>query len=47
MGVVQNKKSLVQLEKLSASSLIRRRLAVVMVHLKMSENIKEASTLIE
>ena len=47
MGVITTKKSLAQLEKLSTSSFCRRRLAVVMVRLKMSENMKEAVTFIE
>ena len=47
MGVVPNKKSLVQTEKLSASSFCRRRLAVVMMRIKMAETLKEACTFIE
>lgn len=47
MGVITTKKSLVQLEKISTASFCRRRLAVVMVKLKMSENLKEAVTFIE
>ena len=47
MGVITTKKSLVQLEKLSTASFCRRRLAVVMVRLKMSENLKEACRFIE
>lgn len=47
MGVISTKKSLVQLEKLSTASFCRRRLSVVMVRLKMSENVREAVTFIE
>lgn len=47
MGVIPTKKSLVQTEKLSASSFCRRRLAVVMMRLKMAETMKEACTFIE
>ena len=47
MGVITTKKSLVQLEKLSTASFCRRRLSVVLVRLKMSENLKEACRLIE
>ena len=47
MGITPTKKSLAQLERLSVSSMCRRRLAVVLVKLKMSESIREAATLIE
>ena len=47
MGVISTKKSLVQLEKLSTASFFRRRLSVIMVRLKMSENVREAVTFIE
>ena len=47
MGITPNKKSLAQLERLSVSSMCRRRLAVVLVKLKMSESIREAAALIE
>jgi U3 small nucleolar ribonucleoprotein protein IMP3 len=47
MGVITTKKSLAQLEKLSTASFCRRRLAVVMVRLKMSETLREAATFIE
>lgn len=47
MGIITTKKSLVQLEKLSTSALCRRRLAVVMVRLKMAETLREACTFIE
>ena len=46
MGVISTKKSLVQLEKLSTASFFRRRLSVIMVRLKMSENVREAVTFI-
>lgn len=47
MGLVATKKSLAQTEKLSTSTFCRRRLAVVMVRLKMSETLREACTFIE
>lgn len=47
MGITPTKKSLAQLECLSVSSLCRRRLAVVLVKLKMSESIREAAALTE
>lgn len=47
MGVITTKKSLVQLEKLSTASFCRRRLSVIMVRLKMAENLREAVTFIE
>ena len=47
MGITPTKKSLAQLERLSVSSMCRRRLAVVLVKLKMSESIREAAALIE
>jgi len=47
MGVIPTKKSLLLCDKLSASSFCRRRLAVVMVRLKMSETLREACTFIE
>ncbi len=47
MGVISTKKSLVQLERLSTSSMCRRRLSVVMVRLKMAETLREACTFIE
>ena len=47
MGVISTKKSLVQLEKLSTSSMCRRRLSVVIVRLKMAETLREACTFIE
>ena len=47
MGVLDRTNSLAQIEGLSVSSFCRRRLPVVMVRLKMSENLKEATTFIE
>ncbi len=47
MGIVDATNSLSVVEKLSVSSFCRRRLPVVMVRLKMSEHLKEATTLIE
>jgi U3 small nucleolar ribonucleoprotein protein IMP3 len=47
MGVLPTKKSLVQCEKLSTASFCRRRLAVVMVRMKMAETLREACTFIE
>jgi U3 small nucleolar ribonucleoprotein protein IMP3 len=47
MGVLPTKKSLAQVEKLPTSAFCRRRLAVVMVRLKMCETVREAATFIE
>lgn len=47
LAIITTKKSLIQLEKLTVSSFCRRRLAVVMVRIKMSETIREAVTFIE
>lgn len=47
LGVITTKKSLVQLEKLSTASFCRRRLAVVLVRVKMSETLREACTFVE
>lgn len=47
MGIVNSTSSLSAIEKLSVSSFCRRRLPVVMVRLKMSETLKEATTFIE
>jgi len=47
MGVIPTKKSLLLCDKLSTSSFCRRRLAVVMVRLKMAETLREAVTFIE
>lgn len=47
MGLISKESSLIAAEKLTVSAFCRRRLPVVMVRLKMSENLKEAITLIE
>jgi U3 small nucleolar ribonucleoprotein protein IMP3 len=47
MGIVPVKKSLVQCDKLATAAFCRRRLAVVMVRLKMAETLREAVTFIE
>jgi U3 small nucleolar ribonucleoprotein protein IMP3 len=47
MGLIQTKKSLLKADEVNVSSFCRRRLPVVMVRVKMAENIKEATTFIE
>jgi U3 small nucleolar ribonucleoprotein protein IMP3 len=47
MGITDKKSSLAAAEKLAVSAFCRRRLPVVMVRLKMSETLKEATTFIE
>jgi U3 small nucleolar ribonucleoprotein protein IMP3 len=47
MGVINNMSSLTAIEHLTVSSFCRRRLPIVMIRLKMAENIKEAVTFIE
>ncbi|ELR16183.1 40S ribosomal protein S9 [Acanthamoeba castellanii str. Neff] len=47
LGLITSDSSLAACAKVSASSFCRRRLPVVMVRLKMSENLKEAVTFIE
>jgi U3 small nucleolar ribonucleoprotein protein IMP3 len=47
MGIVNSTSSLSAIEKLAVSAFCRRRLPVVMVRLKMSETLKEATTFIE
>ena len=47
MGVIGDTSSLTAIEKLSVSSLCRRRLPVLMVRLKMSETLKEATTFVQ
>ncbi|KAK9845008.1 hypothetical protein WJX74_009628 [Apatococcus lobatus] len=47
MGVLPVKKSLAQIERLSTSSFCRRRLAVVMVRVRMAETMREAVTFVE
>lgn len=46
-GLIPTRNTLSQLARVSVSSLCRRRLAVVMVRLKMSEGLRQAATLIE
>jgi U3 small nucleolar ribonucleoprotein protein IMP3 len=46
-GIVPTKKGLAVCDKLSASSLCRRRLPVVLVRLHMSETLREAVTFVE
>lgn len=46
-GLIPTTNSLSQLSRVSVSSLCRRRLAVILVKLKMSETLREAATLIE
>mmetsp|Transcript_2266 Transcript_2266/g.3255 ORF Transcript_2266/g.3255 Transcript_2266/m.3255 type:complete len:186 (+) Transcript_2266:33-590(+) len=47
MGLISTKKSLQVVDQITTSSFCRRRLPVIMVRLKMSENLKEAVTFIE
>lgn len=47
MGIITNTSSLTAIEHLPVSAICKRRLPVMMVRLKMSENIKEAVTFIE
>lgn len=47
MGLVTSKKSLTVCEKLSVSSFCRRRLAVMLVKLRMTQTLKDAVTFIE
>jgi U3 small nucleolar ribonucleoprotein protein IMP3 len=47
MGIINSTSSLSTVEKLTVSAFCRRRLPVVMVRLKMSETLKEATTFIE
>ena len=46
-GIVPTKASLASAERLSTASLARRRLAVVMVRLRMAQTVKEAATFVE
>lgn len=46
-GAIPTRKSLALCDKLSTASFCRRRLAVVLVRLKMSETLREAATFIE
>ena len=47
MGLINSTKSLQKAEEISASAFCRRRLPVVMVRMKMAQNLKVAVTLIE
>jgi len=47
IGVIDTTKSLQKAEEISAAAICRRRLPVIMVRLKMSENLPAAVTLIE
>ncbi|CAI7930093.1 unnamed protein product, partial [Closterium sp. NIES-54] len=47
MGVIPTQKSLNLCDKLSVSSFCRRRLAVVMVRLKMAEHMREAVSFVQ
>lgn len=47
MGLIHEKKNLKSVNKLSVSAFCRRRLPVVMVRLNMSDNLKEAISLIK
>jgi U3 small nucleolar ribonucleoprotein protein IMP3 len=46
-GLIDTEKSLLKAQSLTVSAFCRRRLPVVMVRLKMSENLKEATTFVE
>lgn len=46
-GVINTKKSLLLAEKVTVSAFCRRRIPVVLVRLKMSETVKDATTLVE
>jgi U3 small nucleolar ribonucleoprotein protein IMP3 len=47
LGLIKSKKSLIQLEKISASKFCRRRLPVVLVRLRFAENLTAAVEFIE
>lgn len=47
MGLIDTQKSLIKAEQISVSAMCRRRLPVVMVRLKMAENIRTAVTFVE
>jgi U3 small nucleolar ribonucleoprotein protein IMP3 len=47
MGIINDTKTLLSIEKLTVSAFCRRRLPVVMVRCKMAETLKEATTFIE
>ena len=46
LGVIQHKR-LLACDQIAASTFCRRRLPVVMMRLKMAENLREAATLVE
>ena len=46
-GLIDTEKSLLKAQSITVSAFCRRRLPVVMVRLKMSENLKEATTFVE
>ncbi|CAM9299808.1 unnamed protein product [Phaeothamnion confervicola] len=47
MALIDTDRSLAKAERMTASAFCRRRLPVVMVRLKMAENLREATSLIE
>lgn len=47
MGVVPDRKSLESASKVSVSAIARRRLPVVMVRLRMAQNVQQAATYVE
>jgi len=47
MGLISSKSSLVKCAQITASAFCRRRLPVVLVRLRMAQNIKEAVTFVE
>ena len=47
MGLIDVKKSLIQVEKISVSKFCRRRLPVVMHRLRMAQTLEEATKFIE
>jgi len=47
LGVIDSDSSLAKAERVTVSAFCRRRLAVVMVRLKMAETVREAVTLVE
>merc|ERR1712113_611006 len=47
MGIISAKKSLIQIEKLSATSFCRRRLAVMLVRLKMAKTVLKANIFVK
>jgi U3 small nucleolar ribonucleoprotein protein IMP3 len=47
MGLINTTKSLQKAEEISASAFCRRRIPVVMVRMKMAQNLKVAVTLVE